>query len=86
MDVTGHTSAKVIAQQKKDNASNFLEGMQPMTSWVQSPIISSRSLKLAPVLSQQVFFVPSWLFCQNMATILPNHKNFHKHILKPSFV
>jgi hypothetical protein len=23
MDVTGHTSAKVIAQQKKGNASNF---------------------------------------------------------------
>ncbi len=59
--------------------------MQPMTSRVQLSIVSSRSFKLAPVLSQQVFFVSSWLVCQNMATISSNCKHFHKALSKTWF-
>ncbi len=59
--------------------------MQPMTSWVQLSIVSSRSFKLAPVLSQQVFFVSSWLVCQNMVTTSSNCKHFHNALSKTWF-
>jgi Ca2+/Na+ antiporter len=37
------------------------------------------------VLSQQVFFVSSWLVCQNMATISSNSKHFHNALSKTWF-
>jgi hypothetical protein len=75
MDVTGHTSAKVIAQQKKGNASNFPQVEQAWGNAAHD-IMGAISNNLFKVFKACSSALSASLFCSFLAFLSEYGNNF----------